>query len=249
MLGVPIGLVFAWLYARRRAVLPLAVVSAMVAVFAVGPLFGLPLIRRYIETPAVLLMLFYGLAVCRLAMLPRGRARTTLDGRRRSSPSRCRSPTCRGTSTQLDNVERRVQRRRRACTRHLQSAAEAPRVRAAFAQLRAADGRRPPPDPVRRASGSTASPARSPPSRAARARWAGCCCCRAAAARRGRIYNRRRSRRSSRRRASCGSTATASWRVFAAPGVALRRSDSRGLDVLHRDRRSSSSSRTPRNSV
>jgi len=76
VLGVPIGLVFAWLYARKRAVLPLAVVAAMVAVFAVGPLFGLPLIRRYIATPAVLLTLFYGLAVAGWTMLPRGRART-----------------------------------------------------------------------------------------------------------------------------------------------------------------------------
>src|SRR5215213_1858229 len=74
--GVPIGLAFAWFHARRRAVLPLAVVLAMVAVFAVGPVFGLPLIRRYIATPAVLLTLFYGLAVAGWAMLPTGPART-----------------------------------------------------------------------------------------------------------------------------------------------------------------------------
>jgi hypothetical protein len=47
----------------------------MVAVFAIGPLFGLPLIRRYISTPAVLLCLFYGLGVAGWAMLPPGRAR------------------------------------------------------------------------------------------------------------------------------------------------------------------------------
>jgi len=76
VLGVPVGLAFAWFHARRRAALPLAVVVAMVAVFAVGPVFGLPLIRRYIVTPAVLLTLFYGLAVAGWAMLPRGRART-----------------------------------------------------------------------------------------------------------------------------------------------------------------------------
>jgi len=76
VLGVPIGLVFAWLYARRQAVLPLAVVLAMVAVFAIGPILGLPLIRRYIATPAVLLTLFYGLAVAGWTMLPAGRART-----------------------------------------------------------------------------------------------------------------------------------------------------------------------------
>ena len=48
----------------------------MTAVFAVGPLFGLPLIRRYVETPAVLLTIFYGLAVCGWKLLqPRTRAR------------------------------------------------------------------------------------------------------------------------------------------------------------------------------
>ena len=73
--GVPIGLAFAWLHARRAAALPAAVIAVMVAVFAIGPLFGLPLIRRYIGTPAVLLCLFYGLAVAGWAMLPRGRAR------------------------------------------------------------------------------------------------------------------------------------------------------------------------------
>jgi hypothetical protein len=76
VLGIPIGLVFAWRHARRQSYLPLAVVVAMVAVFAIGPIFGLPLIRRYIATPAVLLTLFYGLAVAGWLMLPRGRART-----------------------------------------------------------------------------------------------------------------------------------------------------------------------------
>jgi hypothetical protein len=72
VLGVPMGLVFAWLYVRRRATLPVAVAVAMTAVFAVGPLFGLPLIRRYVETPAVLLTLFYGLAVCGWSLLAPG---------------------------------------------------------------------------------------------------------------------------------------------------------------------------------
>jgi hypothetical protein len=76
ILGVPIGLVFAWLYARRRAVLPLAVAVAMTAVFAVSPVFGLPLIGRYLRTPSVLLALFYGLAVFGWRMLPPGRDRT-----------------------------------------------------------------------------------------------------------------------------------------------------------------------------
>jgi hypothetical protein len=76
VIGVPIGLAFAWLYTRRRARMPLVVVIAMTAVFAIGPFFGLPLIRRYIETPAVLLTLFYGLAVAGWTLLPPGRART-----------------------------------------------------------------------------------------------------------------------------------------------------------------------------
>ncbi|HWM09400.1 MAG TPA: hypothetical protein VNO82_08645, partial [Solirubrobacteraceae bacterium] len=45
LLGIPVGLAFAWFHARRRALLPLATVAAMLAVFAAGPLFGLPLIR------------------------------------------------------------------------------------------------------------------------------------------------------------------------------------------------------------
>jgi hypothetical protein len=73
ILGVPIGLVFAWLYRRdRRALLPLATATAMLAVFAIGPLFGLPLIGRYVRTPAVLLTLFYGLAVFGWMLLPQG---------------------------------------------------------------------------------------------------------------------------------------------------------------------------------
>jgi hypothetical protein len=75
VLGVPIGLAFAWLHARRPAVLAVATVVAMTAVFALGPLFGLPLIRRYVETPAVLLTLFYGLAVAGWLLLAPGRSR------------------------------------------------------------------------------------------------------------------------------------------------------------------------------
>ena len=74
--GIVIGAVFAWLHARRAAALPVAVVVAMVAVFAIGPVLGLPLIRRYIEAPAVLLSLFYGLGVAGWAMLPPGTSRT-----------------------------------------------------------------------------------------------------------------------------------------------------------------------------
>jgi hypothetical protein len=44
----------------------------MLLAFAVGPIFGLPLIGRYVRTPAVLLALFYGLAVCGWLLLPHG---------------------------------------------------------------------------------------------------------------------------------------------------------------------------------
>jgi len=73
--GFPIGLYFAWRYRVRAGLLPLAAVAAMTAVFMVGPIFGLPLIGRYVRTPSVLLTLFYGLAVCGWMLLPPGRER------------------------------------------------------------------------------------------------------------------------------------------------------------------------------
>ena len=76
IVGVPIGLVFAWLYRRREAALPVAVIVLMLAVFAIGPIFGLPLIGRYVRTPAELMTLFFGLAVAGWMLLPPGRERT-----------------------------------------------------------------------------------------------------------------------------------------------------------------------------
>jgi hypothetical protein len=76
IVGVPIGLVFAWLYRRREAALPVAVIVAMLAVFAIGPIFGLPLIARYVRTPAELMTLFFGLALAGWMLLPGGRERT-----------------------------------------------------------------------------------------------------------------------------------------------------------------------------
>jgi hypothetical protein len=75
LVGIPIGLAFAWRHRRRRAALPVAVAAAMTLVFAIGPLFGLPLIGRYIRTPAVLLTLFFGVALCGWMWLPKGRER------------------------------------------------------------------------------------------------------------------------------------------------------------------------------
>jgi hypothetical protein len=70
-LGIPIGMAFAWRHARARALLPFAAAVAMLLVFLISPLFGLPLIGRYVRTPAVLLAVFYGLAVMGWQMLPR----------------------------------------------------------------------------------------------------------------------------------------------------------------------------------
>jgi hypothetical protein len=71
IVGVPVGMFFAWRFRRRELLLPLAVVIAMTAVFAIGPVFGLPLIGRYLRTPAIFLALFYGLAVFGWMLLPR----------------------------------------------------------------------------------------------------------------------------------------------------------------------------------
>jgi hypothetical protein len=76
LFAVPLGLVFAWRHRRREAALPLAAAILLLAVFAAGPLLGLPLIGRYVRTPAILLALFYGLAVCGWQLLRPGRERT-----------------------------------------------------------------------------------------------------------------------------------------------------------------------------
>ena len=81
----------------RRAALPLAVAVAMTAVFAIGPVFGLPLIGRYLRTPAMLLALFYGLAVCGLGAAAGGEARGAGGSRPACSRSRCRSSSCPAT--------------------------------------------------------------------------------------------------------------------------------------------------------
>jgi hypothetical protein len=132
VIGVPIGLVFAYGYARRRALLPLAVVAAMVAVFAAGPLLGLPLIRRYIGTPSVLLTLFYGLAVAGWTLLPRGTARTRwmAAGIVAAALSLAYLPWHAGM---LSDLERRVDRDS-VFYGDLRAAAKAAAVQAAFAR-------------------------------------------------------------------------------------------------------------------
>ena len=132
LLGIPIGLAFAWVHARRRAALPLVAVVAMIAVFAAGPLFGLPLIRRYVDTPDRAALPVLRSRGRRLDDAPARARAHDVDGGRASSPARSRSPTCRGTSRSSRRSTRRVQLDG-VLYRHLQRAAEAPRVRAAFA--------------------------------------------------------------------------------------------------------------------
>jgi hypothetical protein len=76
MVAIPIGLVFAYRWRLRQAWLPLVAAATLTAVFVIGPAFGLPLISRYLRTPAELLALFYGLAVAGFTLLPPSRART-----------------------------------------------------------------------------------------------------------------------------------------------------------------------------
>jgi hypothetical protein len=72
-IGIPIGLVFALRHRRRPALLLLGIAGAMTVLFALTPLFGLPLIARYVRTPAILLAVFFGVAVAGWALLPRAR--------------------------------------------------------------------------------------------------------------------------------------------------------------------------------
>ena len=207
---------------RRQAVLPLAVVVAMVAVFAIGPIFGLPLIGRYVAhagraADAVLRARRRAAGCCS----PQGRAPHALDVRRRRR---------RGAAVgRLPALARR--RCCAACTRASSARArstatcapsrEAPRRARRVRRLRAADRRRPPADPVPALLAATATRARvdtvekrHEPDRAA------CCCCRAGRRRRSRFYGVELPARHAAARATCRSTRTASWRVFAAPGCA-----------------------------
>lgn len=61
--GVPIGLVFAWKYARQRFTLLVATAAALTLWIIVTSIVGLSLIQRYLTTPAALLAVVYGLGV------------------------------------------------------------------------------------------------------------------------------------------------------------------------------------------
>jgi hypothetical protein len=125
--GLPIGLFFAWRFKQRQALLPLAVIAAMIAVFLVGPIFGLPLIGRYVRTSSVLLTLFYGLAVCGWLLLhdPRQRRLWKWIGLGTAALSIAFLPWHVGM---LADVERRIDRDGTMYT-ELRAAARAPEVR------------------------------------------------------------------------------------------------------------------------
>ncbi|MCW2966693.1 MAG: hypothetical protein JWM71_465 [Solirubrobacteraceae bacterium] len=73
--GAVVGLWFAWRRGVRAARVPILATIVLVAVFAVGPVFGLPLIGRYIRTPSVLVAVFYGLACFGWVSIAPSRAR------------------------------------------------------------------------------------------------------------------------------------------------------------------------------
>jgi len=73
--GVPLGLAFAWRYARRRWALLVGTAVALTAFTFVTSLAGLSLIQRYLVTPGALLAVVYGLAVFGWLRLGEGRAR------------------------------------------------------------------------------------------------------------------------------------------------------------------------------
>jgi 4-amino-4-deoxy-L-arabinose transferase-like glycosyltransferase len=76
VVGLPVGLFFAWRHRRTRAAWLLVVVAgAMTAVFAIGPVFGQPILARFIRTPAMLLTVFFGAALFGWLMLDRGDVR------------------------------------------------------------------------------------------------------------------------------------------------------------------------------
>lgn len=81
--GIPIGLAFAIIHRDRygrAAALLLSIAGSMVLVFAVNPVFGLPLIGRYVRTPSILLAIFFGVALAGWALLENGRRKRVWQG-------------------------------------------------------------------------------------------------------------------------------------------------------------------------
>jgi hypothetical protein len=115
----------------------------MTAVFAIGPIFGLPLIARYLRTPSVLLALFYGLAVCGWLLLRPGTRERRLWMWLGAVAALASIAWLPWHVDMLDGLRTRSEREG-ALYGDLRKAGEAPAVRAAFercAPLTAADHR------------------------------------------------------------------------------------------------------------
>ncbi|MFL5844395.1 MAG: hypothetical protein ACJ762_06845 [Solirubrobacteraceae bacterium] len=76
LIGVVAGVWFAWRRWIAGAHVPLVVAGLLIAGFAAGPIFGLPLIGRYMRTPSMLLAVFYGAACLGWLSLAPSTART-----------------------------------------------------------------------------------------------------------------------------------------------------------------------------
>lgn len=72
MLGVPIGVLFMLMFARRAAKILLGLAGLMTLIFIASTIGGLPLIARYVLTPAVLLSIVYAAGVFGWRNLPVG---------------------------------------------------------------------------------------------------------------------------------------------------------------------------------
>ncbi len=75
VLGLPVGLVFAWRHVRRSALVPLAVAVVLLGWAVLQALGGLPFVMRYTLTPAALLAVLYALGTFGWQLLPEGTAR------------------------------------------------------------------------------------------------------------------------------------------------------------------------------
>lgn len=76
LIGALVGIAFAFRHRIRRSHIPLVVAGLLVLGFAAGPIFGLPLIGRYMRTPSMLLAIFYGAACLGWLSLAASRERT-----------------------------------------------------------------------------------------------------------------------------------------------------------------------------
>jgi hypothetical protein len=132
LLGAPVGLWFAWRRGLRNAHLPLVVAALLIAAFAVGPVFGLPLIARYMRLPAELLIVFYALACMGWTLLAPSKERFHwgVVGALCLALSVLYGPS---VATRLDGLTGRRDRDS-AFYGTLRSLAQAPRVEAAFAR-------------------------------------------------------------------------------------------------------------------